>query len=96
VFAFVCFAWIFFRAASVGDAWLIITRIFTTGWADPLVPMLMLGMTLAVWIYQFFYESRGRWIVEWSPVRVGLAALMVVYIAVFAAASSQPFIYFQF
>jgi len=96
VFAFVCFAWIFFRAASVGDAWLIITRIFTTGWADPLVPILMLGMVLAVWIYEFFYESKGRWIVEWTPVRVGLAVLMAIYVAVFAAASSQPFIYFQF
>ena len=96
VFAFVCFAWIFFRAASVGDAWLIITRIFTSGWAGPGAPRLMLGMVLAVWIYESFYESRGRWIVEWTPVRVGLAVLMVVYIAVFAAASSQPFIYFQF
>jgi alginate O-acetyltransferase complex protein AlgI len=96
VFTFVCFTWIFFRAASLGDAWLIITRIFTSGWADPQCPMLMLGMVLTVWLYQYFYESKGRWAVEWAPVRVGLAVLMVVYVAVFAAASSLPFIYFQF
>jgi alginate O-acetyltransferase complex protein AlgI len=96
VFTFVCFTWIFFRAASLGDAWLIITRIFTSGWADPACPMLMLGLVLAVWMYQYFYESKGRWIVEWAPVRVGLAVLMVIYVAVFAAAGAQPFIYFQF
>jgi len=96
VFAFVCFAWIFFRASSVGDAWLIITRIFTSGGTRPLAPALMLGMVLAVWTYQYFYESRVRWIVEWTPVRVGLVVLMAVYIAAFAAGSSQPFIYFQF
>jgi alginate O-acetyltransferase complex protein AlgI len=96
VFTFVCFTWIFFRAASLGDAWLIVTRIVTGGWADPQCPMLMLGMVLTVWLYQYFYESKGRWVVEWAPVRVGLAVLMVIYVAVFAAASSLPFIYFQF
>src|SRR6185503_8865051 len=38
VFAFVCFAWIFFRASSLPDAWLIIQRIFTAGWQDPEMP----------------------------------------------------------
>ena len=35
VFALVTFAWIFFRAASIGDAWTIVTRIFTSGWRIP-------------------------------------------------------------
>ena len=126
VFTFVCFTWIFFRAASLGDAWLIVTRIVTgawTGaltvvahiatrspanawlvakqvfvnvWAESAFPALALGFVLAVWMYQYIYESKGRWVVEWAPVRVGLAVLMVVYVAVFAVASSLPFIYFQF
>ncbi|MCX5674221.1 MAG: MBOAT family protein [Planctomycetota bacterium] len=126
VFTFVCFAWIFFRAASVGDAWLIVTRIVTgarTGtltavaqivtsgradaWlvtkrvfaslcAESAFPALALGFVLAVWLYQFFYESRARVIVEWAPVRLGLVVLMAVYVAMFAAANAQPFIYFQF
>ena len=38
VFLFVCFAWIFFRADSLGDAMLIVRRIFTSPWHDPQVP----------------------------------------------------------
>src|SRR5207247_5144287 len=32
VFVFVCFAWIFFRAGSLDDALLIVTRIFAAAW----------------------------------------------------------------
>jgi D-alanyl-lipoteichoic acid acyltransferase DltB (MBOAT superfamily) len=96
VFSFVCFTWIFFRAGSVGDAWLIISRIATSGWADPQFPMLALGLVLAVWVYQFFYESRARPALELAPVRVAIVALAVVYAAVFAAPGAQTFIYFQF
>src|SRR5262249_4597785 len=38
VFTFVSFTWIFFRAQSLSDAWLVITRILTTGWEDPRFP----------------------------------------------------------
>src|SRR5436190_587858 len=38
VFTFVTFTWIFFRAPTLTDAWLIIRRIFTTAWTDPRVP----------------------------------------------------------
>src|SRR5581483_3151858 len=49
VFVFVMFTWIFFRAQSLTDAWLIVTRIFTFRWADPRFPLLMLALILAVW-----------------------------------------------
>src|SRR5438876_1761503 len=35
VFAFVTLTWVFFRAQSLTDAWLIIRRIFTAAWTDP-------------------------------------------------------------
>jgi D-alanyl-lipoteichoic acid acyltransferase DltB (MBOAT superfamily) len=97
VFAFVTFTWIFFRAQSLGDAWLIITRIFTTGWKDPRFPLLMAGLVLAVWLYQLLYSSRsaGRWL-ETRPVRVGLAMFMVAYLMIVAQPSTRQFIYFQF
>src|SRR4029079_19533802 len=60
VFIFVCFAWIFFRAGSLTDAWFIIGRIFTALWQDPQIPALMLALVFAVWLYQFAYESRWR------------------------------------
>jgi alginate O-acetyltransferase complex protein AlgI len=98
VFTFVTFTWIFFRAESLPDAWLVISRIFRTGWGDPRFPLLMAALVLAVWLYQFLYASRsalGR-ALAWQPVRVGLAVLMVVYLAVVAQPSTKQFIYFQF
>ena len=98
VFTFVTFTWIFFRAQSLGDAGLIISRIFTTGWADPRFPVVMAILVLAVWAYQLIYTSRlslRRWI-DMEPVRVGLAALMITYLAIVAQPSTKQFIYFQF
>lgn len=96
VFGFVTFAWIFFKAASIGDAWVIVTRIFSSGWADPHCPMLVLALIFAVWLYQYTYESNIRWVLELKPVRVGLAVTMIIYLAVFAPSSDQAFIYMQF
>jgi alginate O-acetyltransferase complex protein AlgI len=98
VFTFVTFTWIFFRAQSLSDAGLIISRIFTTGWADPRFPVLMAILVLAVWAYQLIYTSRlslYQWI-DTEPVRVGLAALMITYLAIVAQPSTKQFIYFQF
>jgi D-alanyl-lipoteichoic acid acyltransferase DltB (MBOAT superfamily) len=100
VFVFVTFTWIFFRAkdGSLSDAWLIITRMFTTEWTDAQFPTLLLALTLAVWIYQLAWSAsrRLRALLEWAPVRVGLAAGMIAYLAVVAQPSTQAFIYFQF
>jgi len=96
VFSFVTFAWIFFRARTFGDAWLIVSRIFSSGLADPAMPLLAIGLILAVWVYQAVHESRLRWALALSPVRVSLVVAMALYIAVFARATGQPFYYFQF
>ena len=96
IFTFVTFAWIFFAADGIGDAWLIITRIFTSGFADPHCPVLALVLVFAVWLYQFAYESRFRSVLESRCVRFGAVVLMVLYLAVFAPASDQAFIYLQF
>jgi len=95
-FAFVCFAWIFFRAENLADARLIITRIITSGWFDPLCPGLMLLLVLSVWLYQFAYESRLRRMLVFSPVRVGLVVSMLLYLAMVGGTGDQAFIYFQF
>jgi len=96
VFAFVTFAWIFFRAASLDDALLIVTRIFSDGWTDPEFPLLMLFLILAVWLYQFTMESRFKSVLQAAPVRIGLALGMILYLTLFASGSTHPFIYFQF
>jgi D-alanyl-lipoteichoic acid acyltransferase DltB (MBOAT superfamily) len=98
VFTFVMFTWIFFRAQSLTDAWLIISRIFTTGWGDPRFPLVMGAMIAAVWVYQLLYTSRLtlRRLIDMAPARVALAALMIVYLAIVAQPSTKQFIYFQF
>jgi D-alanyl-lipoteichoic acid acyltransferase DltB (MBOAT superfamily) len=96
VFTFVTFTWIFFRAESITDAWVIIARIFTSGFANPYCPLLMLALVFAVWLYQFAYESRLQWVLALRPVRVAIVVLMVLYLAVFAPSSEQAFIYLQF
>jgi len=98
VFAFVTFTWIFFRAQSLDDAWLVISRMFTTSWTDPRFPILMAGLILAVWLYQLFYtsDSAFRPYLETGAVRVGLATLMIAYLMIVAQPSTKQFIYFQF
>jgi alginate O-acetyltransferase complex protein AlgI len=98
VFAFVCFAWIFFRAASVADAWLVISRIFSSSWSDPQFPILMAFLIGAVWVYQLVYSSptRLKLALDVPIVRVGLAMSMIAYLAFVAQPGSKAFIYFQF
>ena len=98
VFVFVCFAWIFFRRKSMEDAWLIIQRMATTGWSDPRFPLMVLVLVLAVWAYQLLYTSTLSWraVLRAPAVRVGLAILMVLYLAIVAQPSNKAFIYFQF
>ncbi|MGA3267184.1 MAG: MBOAT family O-acyltransferase [Verrucomicrobiota bacterium] len=95
VFLYVCFAWIFFRAESLGDARLIVRRIFTAAWRDPQIPLLMLALVAGVWLYQFLYESRVRGFLRHGFVRVGLAVVIVLYLCL-CSSGGGVFIYFQF
>ncbi|HVE39254.1 MAG TPA: MBOAT family O-acyltransferase [Planctomycetota bacterium] len=98
VFSFVCLAWIFFRAPTMTDAWLVLSRIFTTSWGDPQFPVVMGALIVAVWFYEEFFSrgARTRSWLEGDIVRVGMAAAMVLWLAVVAQPSTQSFIYFQF
>ena len=95
VFVYVLFAWIFFRAASLADARLIVRRIFTAVWSDPQVPALMLLLVTMVWAYQFTCESRLRPVLSRAPVRVALAVGMMLYLCL-CSSGGGTFIYFQF
>jgi D-alanyl-lipoteichoic acid acyltransferase DltB (MBOAT superfamily) len=96
VFVFVSFAWIFFRADTIKDAWVIVMRIFSSGLANPYCPLLALTLIFAVWLYQFAYESRLRSVLELRYIRIGIVLLMIIYLTVFTPASEKGFIYLQF
>ena len=96
VFVFVTFAWIFFRADTITDAWVIVARIFSSGLANPYCPLLALVFILAVWLYQFIYESKIKQVLELRAVRIAIVLLMIFYLAIFAPSSEKAFIYLQF
>jgi alginate O-acetyltransferase complex protein AlgI len=95
-FAIVTLAWVFFRAQSVSDAWLILRRIAAGGLDDPGMPLLMMALVASIWLYQSLYESRLRAWLQPAPVRIALVVGMVLYMAIFVTSSNQTFIYFQF
>jgi D-alanyl-lipoteichoic acid acyltransferase DltB (MBOAT superfamily) len=96
LFLFVCVTWVFFRANSLGDACVILERMVVGGWQDPACPLLALALILAIWLYQFLFESRLRGLIEFAPVKIGLVVAMLVYLSFFAGSAGQPFIYLQF
>ena len=71
------------------------TRIFTTGWANPDMPLLMILLTGAVWVYQWLNESPLRRWLEFSWVRIGMGVAMILYLFLFSSGGGD-FIYFQF
>ena len=95
VFLFVSFTWIFFRADSLSEAWLIVRRIVDSAWHDPQIPALMLLLMALVWLYQFIYESNFRKVLAHGLVRVSLAVAMLVYLYA-CSSGGGAFIYFQF
>jgi len=95
VFLFVSFAWIFFRARTLDDAWLIIGRICTTAWCDPQVPTLMLALVGLVWLYAYLYESNWRGLLKFAPLKVAVAVCMILYLGL-CSSGGGSFIYFQF
>ncbi|MFC1859904.1 MBOAT family O-acyltransferase, partial [Thermodesulfobacteriota bacterium] len=105
-FHLVVFAWIFFRANSLSDAWLIVSRI-VTNMTGPLylgasqlttfVSIGLIGLLIFVqisqsrqWISLYFSVPRLRYQIRWA----GYLA-MIIGIALLGK-SNHEFIYFQF
>jgi alginate O-acetyltransferase complex protein AlgI len=107
-FSLVTFAWIFFRANSVGDAWFIARHLFPLGRLDPLL-LKVGGFSHATAPY-LVLSIAGMFVVEWwiahpsrapriweRPAFRALAYNACVYaIAFFGFFGHRDFIYFQF
>jgi len=96
VFIFVTFAWIFFRAESIGDAAIIISRIFSDSFGKAGFPILFVVMIFLVWLYQFVYESHFRRFLKFSAVRICGFVFMILYLIIFVSSAGESFIYFEF
>jgi len=101
-FHLVCFAWIFFRAKSVGDAGLIIQKLFAAigsldlhkpvsskglGWIALLFAVEWLGRQGTHAMSKFPFPAAVRWSFYYALVLIIIFATPLTYI---------PFIYFQF
>ena len=102
VFLLVNFAWIFFRASSIDNAFLAISKMFTEFGAPFISPMAMLfGVlsTLILFVKDFADEYHPQWrlIDSRKPaISVVTLASLIVFIFLFGVLDSSQFIYFQF
>ena len=96
IFHFVCVTWIFFRAETFGKAMTVLGGIFTKAWTDPLFPVAGMVFIIAVWLYQFIFESRFRGMLERSYVKVALVTTMILYMVFFRTSGYEVFLYFRF
>ena len=96
VFHWVCLAWIFFRAATIEDALLILRRILSLTAGDPRFPLaaaLLVGLVLA---YQLIFRSKSRRLLCTPAVRIALVTAMMLYLAFFSTPGYEKFYYFRF
>jgi hypothetical protein len=97
VFNFVSLCWVFFRAKTLTDAWIVLEGIARCRVVDPRFPLMALVFIVAVWAYQFLSESKLKTTAfGFAPLRVGLVASMLLYVAFCVRTSGAAFIYFQF
>lgn len=96
----VLLAWVLFRAASINDAWIYLTRIFSADWVVELPALRALGVAgalmLAMDVPQYLSRdqlvlARGR-----PALRACVLGTMLIAIICTWSADYVPFIYFQF
>ena len=100
-FSLTCFAWIFFRAANLTEAFQYIKRIFSKSLfhfpteLNPKIVVLVGFMFMIEWINRS--EDHGLQIKRFHPVMRRILYLFVVFIILrYASFGSNEFIYFQF
>ena len=101
VFHFVCFGWIFFRAASIGAAWAYLRQFTNWAWRPtyPAAFAYLAIFTLPLFAMDLRLEGTGEeYLGQTARYRwqVAAAAAAVIAVAIFSQGESSAFIYFQF
>lgn len=101
-FCIVSFAWIFFRAETIGDATSIISKIFLSH-GSLFIDLNTLSMAFLAFVIVFMYDFTQEYGVRlrllnsrFTVVRYATAAFLICYIIGFGVLNSGSFIYFQF
>ena len=105
-FAFVCFAWIFFRGNTISDCFLIIQKIFSpwhfsmldvyAGNALLIISALIIVMEIAQWWLSRLKTQKTAFSALPAITRWTCYYCLLFVIFIFAQYGSQQFIYFQF
>ena len=74
------------------SAWQVVTGAAT----DPRFPLTALTFCLAVWAYQYTFESRAKRLLAFRPVRITGMLCILLYLMYFTTSGITPFIYFAF
>ena len=103
---YVSLLWVFFRAESWMDSWLIIKNIFTNFSPAHILPFIKVRY---VWLIMMaviigshalprsFYDKLERWFIKsWWIVKLAIFIVVVQLVIEFASEDVAPFIYFQF
>ena len=103
---YVSLLWVFFRAESWMDSWLIIKNIFTNFSPAHILPFIKVRY---VWLIMMaviigshalprsFYDKLERWFINsWWIVKLAIFIVVVQLVIEFASEDVAPFIYFQF
>jgi D-alanyl-lipoteichoic acid acyltransferase DltB (MBOAT superfamily) len=101
IFHLVCLAWIFFRAATVGGAWELVSSLSAGYWRPELLTAFefLALFTVPLFLIDLVNEYRGEeYLLECAsePSRIVVAAVLVVALAAFSGNNLNAFIYFQF
>ena len=101
-FSIVSFAWIFFRANNVNDAFVIVGKIFSD-WGRPYVDIMVFACGLTALFILIFKDTKDnfKWNIHFihskhTVIRYVSTVILIVYILLFGSFSSGQFIYFQF
>jgi D-alanyl-lipoteichoic acid acyltransferase DltB (MBOAT superfamily) len=100
-FHFVCLAWVFFRAPTLGHAWYMLARVtrHTLGHANlaPKVMAVLAGGFLLHWVPRGWTEWVRERFVQTPALVQGVVLAVAAYgIHLAASAKAQPFVYGQF
>jgi alginate O-acetyltransferase complex protein AlgI len=100
-FHFVCLAWVFFRAPTLGHAWLTLSRIVrgtggTSNLSPRVVALVVLGLSLHAWPKSWTEGVRERFVRTPAVVQGALLAVLAYGLHVAAGAKAEPFVYGQF
>ena len=109
MFVIVCIGWVLFRAASIGDAWYVLTHVFSPVGelavmrpevTSSLILWALIGaLCFAEWLYRQVPRLRANVEGGRLPAIVGRYALLGAILVAYSASqldAPRPFIYFQF